>query len=291
MISKRYVLISAARNEVAYIEKTIQSVISQSILPAKWVIVSDGSTDGTDEIILKYADKYKLIHFVKRESNGQDQGFASKVYAVREASSHLNGVEYAFIGNLDADVTFDIHYIENIISKFSKNERLGITGGFIYEQNGGKFKSRPTNTTSSVAGAIQMFRRECFEEIGGLTPAKLGGEDWIAEIMARMRGWDVEAFPEYEVYHHKSSTATRGMLRERIRQGAVDYSLGSYPFFEIIKCMRRIKEKPYFVGAFVRMSSYFWHCCRREDRAISDKIVDFLRKEQLARLKSYLKLR
>ncbi len=275
MISKKYVLISSARNEAVYIEKTIQSVISQSILPVNWVIVSDGSTDGTDEIVIEYARKYEFIHFVRREGNEQRQGFASKVYALREGYSHLNG---------------DAYYIENIILKFSENERLGIAGGFIYEQDGQKFRSRPTNTTRSVAGAIQMFRRECFEAIGGLTPAKLGGEDWIAEIMARMRGWDVEAFPEQRVYHHKSSAGARGVLRERMRQGAGDYSLGSHPLFEIIKCLRRIKEKPYFIGAFIRMSSYFSCWCWREDRVISDEIVAFLRQEQIARLKSYLKL-
>ena len=290
MMSNKYVLISPARNEAAYIEKTIQAVISQSILPVKWVIVSDGSTDGTDEIVAEYAYKYEFIQFIRREGNELNPGFASKVYAIREAYSHLSRLEYDFIGNLDADVTFDVHYIENIILKFSENERLGIAGGFIYEQEGGKFRSRPTNTTRSVAGAIQMFRRACFEEIGGLTPVKLGGEDWIAEIMARMRGWNVEAFPENKVYHHKSSVVARGVLKERMRQGAGDYSLGSHAFFEIIKCLRRVKEKPYLIGAFIRMSSYFWHWCRREKFAVSDDIVAFLRKEQIARLKSNLKL-
>jgi GT2 family glycosyltransferase len=290
MTRPSYVLITPAHNEETFIEKAIQSVSSQTLLPKKWVIVSDGSTDGTDEIIAASARKYEFIHYARRERNGQNQGFASKVYAIREAYSCLDNVEYAFIGNLDADVTFDAHYMEGIISKFSANKRLGIAGGFIYEQIGGQFGSRPTNIRRSVAGAVQMFRRACFEEIGGLTPTKLGGEDWIAEITARMRGWDVEAFPEYRVYHLKSSTGARGVLRERMRQGAADHELGSYPLFEIIKCLRRIKEKPYFLGAFIRMSGYLGCWFRREDRAVSDEVVAFLRKEQVARLRYYLKL-
>lgn len=289
MTSSRYVLMTAARNEAAYVAKTIQAVLGQSRLPEKWVIVSDGSTDATDEIVTDYTRRCNLIQFVRRERVGPDQGFASKVYALIEAYGWLKDVDYEFIGNLDADVTFGTHYIEDILSKFNRNMRLGIAGGFIFEEQGGVFKSRPTNTTRSVAGAIQMFRRECYEGVGGLTPARLGGEDWIAEIKARRLGWDVEAFPEQTVYHHKASTRARGVLRERTRQGALAYSLGSYPLFEVFKCLRRVKEKPYFIGALIRMSSYFWCWVRRDERAVSSDIAGFLRAEQIARLRSYFK--
>jgi biofilm PGA synthesis N-glycosyltransferase PgaC len=291
MSHQSYVLITAARNEEAFIKNTIQSVVSQTVPPKKWIIVSDGSSDRTDEIVLDYAHKYEFIHFVRRENNGRNQGFASKVYAVREACLNLRNVEYGFIGNLDADVSFDINYIKDIIAKFYENPRLGISGGFIYERDGEQYRSRPINTVRSVAGAIQMFRRECFEDIGGLIPVKLGGEDWIAEIMARMRGWEVKAFPEHKVYHHKSSTGTRGVLRERMRQGAADYAIGSHPLFELIKCLRRIKEKPYLIGAAIRIISYFMCWFRRGKRVISDEIVAFLQKEQIERLKYYLRLK
>lgn len=284
-MEQRYVLITAARNEEDYIEETIESVLLQTILPMRWAIVSDGSTDQTDEIIQEYANRHHFIKYVRREDEKFEGNFASKVYAIKMGYERLKELDYDFLGNLDADITLEPNYYKEISKKFASNPKLGIAGGYVYENYRGYFESRPFNTTRSVAGAIQCFKRGCYEAIGGHTPVSAGGEDWFAEVMARMKGWDVESFEELKVFHHKRSENVRGVVKENFRQGMVDYSLGSHPVFEIAKCLGRLKGKPLAIGALIRFMGYLWSSCFRKKRPISDELVRYLRNEQIHRLR------
>src|ERR1700690_1119179 len=213
MSQSEYVLITSAYNEEGHIGATIEAVLAQSIVPNKWVIVSDGSTDKTDTIIKQYAERYNFIEYIRREKTGASPGFASKVGALHKGYTALLGNSYQLIGILDADITFDRDYYERVISKLNEDARLGIAGGFIYERFKGVFMSRPLNTKTSVAGAIQLFRRECYETIGGHMVLPYGGEDWLCEIMARKNGWAVTAFPDIKEYHHETGDAKRGGLK------------------------------------------------------------------------------
>ncbi len=292
MDKHNYVLITAARNEENYVEYTINSVIAQTILPKKWVIVSDESTDKTDAIVRNYAKSYSFIELVRKEMSVKQKGFASKVAAIHLGYDQLNGLDYDFIGNLDADLSFEKDYFEQILKKFTDNPRLGIGGGYIHEKNlYGTFSPRPSNSEQSVAGAVQMFRRDCYKVIGGLQPLELGGEDWRAEIMAKMAGWEVETFPEIEVLHLKRSPDARGAIRNSFRQGLLDYSFGSLPLFEFAKCIRRLKEQPYFMGALLRSAGYVWGYCSRKKMVLSEDQVYFLRFEQKQRILRALRFR
>ena len=228
MLNNNYVLITAARNEEKYIDATIKSVLSQTILPKKWVIVSDGSTDHTAEIIKKYSDHSNYIEFVRRDlGSNQNTDFASKVFALNAGYERLKNFAYDYIGHLDADITFEPDYYDNVLKLFEQDPLLGIAGGYIFEPVQGNFESRPYNTERSVAGGIQLFRRKCYENIGGFIPLKMGGEDTYAEVMARMKGWNVASFKEIIVHHHKIGSLTRGKIRECFRKGIMDYSLGN----------------------------------------------------------------
>lgn len=279
----RYVLVTAAYNEEAFIENTIKAVISQTLLPKRWVIVSDTSVDDTDKIVKEYAERYNFIELIRTEKN-HARNFASKVYALNAGLERLKGDDYEFIGNLDADISFEEPYFSRLIGEFDRDSGLGLAGGFIYEKNNGRFTTRTNNSVRSVAGAVQMFRRECFESVGGILALKYGGEDWCAEVMARMKGWRVRAFPELRVFHHKPTGAGAGVLRYWFHQGFMDYSLGSHPIFVIIKCLRRLRTKPYFKGALARLAGFVCANYRREKRSVSTEFVDYLRKEQKARL-------
>lgn len=285
---KRYVLITAAKNEEDYIEYPIKSILKQTIKPEKWIIISDGSADGTDRIVEKYAAGNGFIKLLRREETQNDIGFASKVFALRLGYQQLQFSEYEFIGHLDADVSFDSQYYEDILDKFYQNPHLGLAGGFIHEKEGETFQNRPFNNTQSVAGAVQLFRRECYESIGGFLPMKLGGEDWYAEVKARMNGWQVRSFPEFRIFHHKKSTSARGIFKEAFRQGLMDYTLGSHPLFEILKCCNRLTEKPYVLVAFLRLVGFISSYVRQEKRQVSDEFIRSFRKEQLERIKQEL---
>ncbi len=283
---KPYVLITAAYNEGAYIGKTIQSVLAQNLLPKHWIIVSDGSMDRTDEIIKKYSSKHEFIQYIRIEKRKQSHNFASKVFALNTGYNIIKKYHFDFIGHLDADITFHgSHYYELILDKFIRYPKLGVTGGYIYENNQGHFKSRPFNSVDSVAGGIQIFRRECYEDIAGFLPLEFGGEDWYAEVVARMKGWEVESFPELQVLHHKPTLGTKGSVKEGFRQGLMDYSLGSDPVFEIFKCLYRLKKRSHISYAFSRLYGYSRSFILRPEIPVSADFIRYLRKEQRKRLR------
>ena len=282
-----YVLITAARNEEDYIERTIRSVIAQTILPAKWVVVSDGSTDRTDEIVKRYADTYDFILLLHRSAD-QERNYGSKAKALKLAYEQLTGLAYDFIGNLDADVSFDSAYYEGVLKKLKENERLGIAGGIRFDFFDGRFR-RVHCAHNSVGGPFQLFRRQCYEEIGGYQPLRFGTIDSVAETMARMCGWDVEHFPEFKVYHYRcTGTAGGGLARARFKVGAQNYSIGYHPLFQTVRCLSRLFHYPPLIGSLSELAGYFWAFLKRREREVSDDFVWYLRAEQLGRLRSIL---
>lgn len=280
-----YVLVTAAFNEEAYIGRLLESVVNQRLPPLRWVIASDASTDHTDEMVREYASRYPFIHLVALRAEHR-RNFAAQVHAIGAACRELENLDYAFLGNLDADVSFGPDYFEEVIKRFKAEPTLGIGGGFIYEAHDGVFQSRRTNNVRSVAQAVQFFRRECFDQIGGYEPLRHGGADWHAEISARMRNWQVRSFPELEVHHHRRTGSADPWRRDRQRQGRMDYAMGSHPLFEVVKCIRRVPEYPVLLGAVTRLATFLWCYCVREPRPVSPDFMRFLRDEQVGRLRA-----
>jgi glycosyltransferase involved in cell wall biosynthesis len=282
---RSYVLMTAAYNEEAHIETTIQSVLQQTRLPIVWAIVSDGSTDGTDEIVRRYAEQYDFIRFIRVERS-PGHSFRSKVAALRKASPLTADVSFDYIGNLDADTSVGPSYFEELITQFVENPKLGLAGGYVCEWNGTNFGARRGNRIHSVAHAAQLVRKECYQEIGGYAVLEYGGEDWHAQISAEMHGWDTRAFPEMPIFHHRHTGEGDNLLRHKFRQGRMDYSFGSDPLFETFKCLQRVPEKPILIGGIARWLGFWWSCVLRERRPVSDEFVSFLRSQQRKRLAS-----
>jgi poly-beta-1,6-N-acetyl-D-glucosamine synthase len=281
-----YVLITAAYNEDRYIENVLRSVASQVHAPKRWVIVSDGSTDRTDEIVSQYAKDYPFIELLPLRAK-HDRNFGAQVNAINSGYQQLKNMDFEFVGNLDADVSFGPDYFEKLIQIMRNEPDLGLSGGFIYEDGPQGFSSRQLNTTRSVAHAVQFFRRECYESIGGYIALPYGGPDWCAEISARMRGWRVEAIPSLQVNHHRTTGGGTGLLRYAFQQGMMDYSLGSHPVIELLRCARRLKDRTYGLSALVRMSAFLYATVRSQKRPVSKDFVKFLRKSEMDRLLSW----
>ena len=283
-----YILITPARNEEDCVERPLRSVVAQTILPKKWVIVSDGSTDRTDDIVREYTAKYSFIELVRAGEQGV-RNFGSKVAAFNAGYARVAGMEYEFIGNLDADVSFAPEYFETLLSRFSDNQSLGLGGGIIMEKVGDRFVPQ-TISTNSVAGAVQLFRRRCFEDFGGYIPLKAGGIDSAAEIMARMHGWNVQTFADLEVLHHRRVSIGKGkMWTTHFQKGKNDYQLGYHPLFEAMRCSYRMADKPYLIGGLTTFTGYAWAWMRGYKFQLPGDVVQFLRTEQITRLKSGLR--
>jgi hypothetical protein len=281
-----YALVTPARNEESFIERTIESVLSQTIVPQRWVIVSDGSIDRTDEIVARYSQKHSFIRLLRASGPGdkKQKDFGSKVMAFRAGYSLLSGAEYEFVGNLDADITFSPQYHEQILGKFQANPKLGVAGGIVLEPYGDGFV--PQNTSmNSVCGSVQLFRRTCYESFGGYVPLRRGGIDAAAEIMARMRGWTVQTFPEIQVYSQRPvSTGGATVYHTRFRQGISNWLLGYHPLFQIASSLSRLADRPFVVGSTCTLLGYVWAYSSGCKPAMPDEAVRFLRSEQMERI-------
>jgi poly-beta-1,6-N-acetyl-D-glucosamine synthase len=290
MNSSSYAIITSAYNEERFIDLTLKSVAAQTILPVRWVIVSDGSTDRTDEIVEKYSARHQFIKLLRQESD-EPRGVKRKITALRMAYEELRGIQYAFVANLDGDVSFDPSYFESLLEQFHLDSSLGISGGLIQERFNGEFKDRTSNNLRSVAHAAQMVRRTCYEDIGGYMPMSYGGEDWCAEINAKMRGWTVRACADLKVKHHRQTGTADKAFRHHFREGMMDFSMGSLPAFEVLKCVRRIPERPMVFGATTRLAGFLWSYVCNKPRLVSTEVAAFLRDEQRQRLKFMSNLR
>jgi glycosyltransferase involved in cell wall biosynthesis len=282
-----YVLLTAAYNEEGRIATTIESVIAQTFRPNRWVIVSDCSTDRTDEIVQGYADRNSFIRLL-RVIRPPGRSFGAKVRALHAGGALLQDVTFRFVGNLDADVTVEPKYFEELLQQFDARPHLGIAGGFVFEEVNGKFQSRPANRVYSVAHAAQLVRKECYDDIGGYAVLEYGGEDWHAQVSAGMKGWEVEAFPQLKIFHYRHTGEGDNLLRHKFRQGKMDYAFGSDPLFELLKCAKRFRERPFLLGSVARLTGFYQSWVAREKRPVSDEFVAFLRKEQRDKLASLL---
>jgi poly-beta-1,6-N-acetyl-D-glucosamine synthase len=280
-----YVLVTPARNEAQFIESTIQSVVAQTVRPLKWVIVSDGSTDGTDEIVTRYAVAHEWIELL-RMTERKERHFAGKVFAFNAGKARMGGVDYEVIASLDADITFEKDYFEYLLGKLAADPLLGIVGTPYVEKTGESFDYKFTNI-DHVSGACQVFRRGCYEGIGGYVPVKVGTIDCIAVITARMRGWKTRTFTDKVSHHHrKTGTAQRGPLKANYYTGVMDYAMGNHPLWQLFRVAYQMSLKPYLMRGLALGAGYAVASLKHGERPVSSELIAFHRHEQMERLKS-----
>ena len=207
-------------------------MVAQKYLPLKWVIVSDGSTDGTDEIVRKYAADNPWIELLRMPERAE-RHFAGKVHAFNAGYARAKDLNPDVIGNLDADVSIEPDHFLYLLSKFAENPELGV-GGSPFREGSQQYDYRFSNV-ENVWGGCQLFRRECYQAIGGYTPVKGGGIDHIAVVSARMKGWKTRTFTDKVCIHHRAmNTAQQGALKAKFKLGAKDYSFGNHPAVGVI---------------------------------------------------------
>lgn len=284
----KYVLITPARNEQELIRKVLESVTTQSLLPERWVIVDDGSTDRTAEIIKEYLDRFPWIELVRRPHH-IERSFAGKVHAFNAGFDQIRDSDFDVVGNLDADLSFEPDYLEFLMKKFAEDPRLGV-GGTPFNEAGYDSAVDSFEGGNHVAGGCQLFRRQCFAEIGGYIANPAGGVDWIAVTTARMMGWRTRAFPEKRFHHYRTlGTAERGPLKALFSYGEKDYYLGGSPVWQLFRVAYRMTKKPVVAGGGALLLGYCSAALRRMKLAVTPDLMRFHRAEQIKKLKSILR--
>lgn len=285
----QYAIITPARNEEKFIALTIESVIKQSVLPLRWVIISDGSTDRTDEIVTKYSQEHNFIKLIRRNSSSH-RNFASKVYSIREGYSSIKDLDFSFVGFSDADMSCDSNFYESLINKMLNNSKQGIGGAVVYEKKQDEWVAVKASYEWSVSGTMQMFRRECYEKIGGYQPLEKGGVDAAAEIMARMHGWEVKTFEDLKLFHHRIMGSNKGnSIKFNFHRGMMEYSIGYHPAFQIARFFSRIPHPPFFIASIMRTAGYFYSLMKRDSSNLPQEVIKYFRAEQIERLISKFK--
>lgn len=285
-----YVLVTPARNEEAFIELTIRSVVNQTVRPLKWVIVSDGSTDRTDEIANRYAEEHPWIEVV-RMPDRRERHFGGKVACFNAGYARLTGLDYRVIGSLDADLSFEPGYFGFLLDRFAGDPKLGVAGTPFVE-NGRSYDFR-FSSKDHVSGACQMFRRECYEAIGGYVPLKGGGIDSVAVMTARMKGWNAQTFTEMATLHHRPMGTGNGAgkIVANFHFGQKAYRLGWHPLWQAVRSVYQMTRKPYIAGGSALLLGYVYACVKRAEIPISKELVDFQRRDQMKRLRLLVGLR
>lgn len=284
----RYVLITPARNEEKYIEGTIQSVLAQTVLPERWVIVDDGSTDRTPDIVRDFASRYTWIELVTRPQRA-DRSFAGKVFAFNAGLDRVKSLNFEVLGNLDSDVSFEPDYLAFLLQKFETDPKLGVAGTPFVE-NGYDSGKDSFEGENHVAGACQLFRHDCFQEVGGFIPNRAGGVDWIAVTTARMKGWKTRSFAEKRIQHHRPiGTAERDEISAMYAHGQKDYYLGGSPIWQIFRAGYRMTKKPVILGGTALLLGYCSAAIRRINRPVTPELMRFHRREQMKKLGTILR--
>jgi len=261
-------------------------MLEQTHRPLKWVIVSDGSTDGTDEIVRKYVSDHPWIELL-RMPDRKERHFAGKAHAFNAGYERVKDLDFDVIGNLDADVSFDADHFESLIARFAEYPQVGVLGAPFREGNY-QYDYRFTSV-DSVWGGCQLFRRECFEMIGGYAPLESGGVDLVAVVTARMKGWQSRTyFGKVCIHHRQMNSAMNKGLKLKFKWGEKDYRLGSHPVWHIFRCIYQMKYSPYIVGGALMLAGYYYAAITRCPRSVSAEFIDFRGKEQMNRLKRFI---
>lgn len=286
-MSGRYILISPVYNEAAHLPVLISSIAKQTVRPVVWLLVNDGSRDQTEEIIRHYMKEHKFIELLNLDRKHVESYYSRKTQAFIKGYEEVRSkVEHDFVASLDADIIAPPSYYQSILQEFEKNPRLGIAGGIYYYETVGR-RDNILIDQSCVPGSVQMFRRECYEEIGGYIALKRGGDDTLASIMARMKGWETRSFPEYAVMQRRKvgTVGGKSILSARFGQGLTEYEVATHPIFMIAKSFRRcFLEKPYVIGSCMRLIGFACGYLMREPRRMPAEAVRFVRREQIGRL-------
>ena len=287
-ITLKYALITPAWNEETHLDEVIRSVTDQTVLPVRWIIVSDGSTDRTDEIAQSYALRFPWIRLLRLERSPV-RHFAGKAHAVNAGYEFLRSTDFDLVGNLDADISLPSDYYEFLLGKFNEMPNLGVAGTPFVEdagRPGAHSYGHALANLDHVSGACQFFRRRCFDEIGGYTPIKGGGIDWVAVTTARMLGWTTRTFVERTCTHHRAmGTADRNPFRARFRHGQEDYWVGNHPLWEIARGLFQMTNKPLVFGGLSLMLGYICAWFSHKPNPVSQELRSFHRREQMERMR------
>jgi poly-beta-1,6-N-acetyl-D-glucosamine synthase len=280
--SKRYCLITPCRDEAQFARRTLDSIVAQSHRPALWIIVDDGSTDDTPNILKEYASNYSWIRVITRADRGDRKLGGGVIDAFYAGYDTIDPHQFDFICKLDLDLDIPVNYFSDIIARMEANPRIGTASGKPYMQLNGKLVSETCGDEMSV-GMIKFYRRECFEQIGGFVRELMW--DGIDCHRCRMLGWIAMSWddPEIRFTHLRPmGTSHKNWWTGRVRHGFGQYFMGTGPAYILASAIFRAFHPPVIVGSLAMVWGYFKSMLTGKPRYPDPEFIRFLRRYQWA---------
>ena len=279
----RYSIITPVRDEVLYIEKTLASVIQQTILPVEWIIVNDGSTDGTGEILDRYSAQTSWMKVLHRRNRGYRAAGGGVIEAFCAGYSVLSDQSLDFIVKLDGDLSFPPDYFELGLNQFLADDKLGIGGGTVCKLRDGELEVNSVGDPPfHVRGATKIYRRACWEQICPLVEGP--GWDTIDEVKANMRGWATRTFANLKVIQHKPTGGSCGNWNNWLKNGRANYIAGYHPLFMFGKCVKRAFRLPILVESVALMGGFLSGYFKGVPQVQDKETIRYLRDQQISRI-------
>jgi glycosyltransferase involved in cell wall biosynthesis len=276
----RYLLISPCRDEAQYVRETLDSVISQSVRPAKWIIVDDGSTDGTPQILAEYRAKHDWIEVITRRDRGRravGPGVVEAFYAGHDA---INADDYDYLCKLDLDLRLPRHYFEILMNRMTADPRIATCSGKSYIDEGGRLVAERHGDDTSL-GMTKFYRVSCFKAIGGFVREVMW--DGIDCHRCRMKGWIACSWDEPElrfVHLRPMGSSQQSIFVGRARHGYGQYYMGTGFLFMAASAISRVNQKPYVLGSAAMLWGWIKSALGRKPRYQDPEFREFLRKYQ-----------
>jgi biofilm PGA synthesis N-glycosyltransferase PgaC len=269
-----FVIITPVKNEEKYIGFTLESVINQSVLPQEWIIVNDYSTDNTVNIISGYVNKYPWIKLYLAKKF-QEYDYSSRVVSLFNYGISLINCNYDFILKLDGDVSFEKDFCGKVLSEFKNDPGLGIASGTITKSG---IPEKSLQEFGYTRGATKFYRRQCFDEIGGVVPVI--SWDTIDNAAARSKGWKTKSLPIYFIHHKEEGSRVGSNLFQQYRTGLSNGNIPYYfPYF-VVKCLSKVRKKPYVFGSIAQLIGFIYSAYFRRLRPFPDYATIQVRKDQ-----------
>ncbi|MCB5364554.1 glycosyltransferase family 2 protein [Pusillimonas sp. CC-YST705] len=284
------VIISPVRDESKYLRRTLDSIVAQTRRPIEWILVDDGSSDSTPDIIKEYTEKYPFIRLVHNANRGYRKLGGGVIVAFNFGKTHITHQDYQYIAKLDGDMSFGPLYIEHMLSKLQAMPKLASVSGKVYREERGKFIEE-RHLEEQVAGQFKLYRREAFEDIGGFIEHLAW--DGIDIHEARLKGWQTLSYydPDAWLWHHRiMGSSDRSLYVGRLRWGRGNWYMGYHPLYAIAAGINRMREKPYFIGGLLMIIGYFNAAIRGLPQYESEHFRRELKKWQLAKLRKAIGL-
>ena len=277
-----FLLITPVKNEERYIGDCIDSVVGQSVVPALWVIVNDGSTDGTADIVKKRTEGHPWIEFMEMEKGDRDLGIHYSEICIKGFDRAIEraqekGMAWKFIGLVDGDISLDPDYFEQLMERFGTNEKLGIASGVLREPAripGEAGKEVKVRADRPVGGA-RLWRKLCFRDAPYISTF---APDSVSNVKAKLRGWTTSVFSETSAEQQRKMGAAQGMCSGASFRGRSSHYLGSTALFACLKGIRLTLKHPFYTGPCY-WKGYFASYLKRKERIRDPEVLDYYEKE------------